>query len=337
MKMEKDATSIYQVAEFSGVSPGTVSRVINSDPRISKATVARVKEAIIALNYVPRAPSRRPGPRRNKVNSSRAIPIAVIATKAQAALNSPVYTSVFSGLEAGAAEANVKLVYRHLDSTNKKIPSETLGAIILGGYPRDKIPSDFRCVRIMAQRIPDLNHDWVSYDDTMVGRIAFNYLLSQNCKHMIMVSNQSSNSVFERVAVFKSACANKGITLTVLEKRLFVLHQNHQFVSTEEMQHLAPLLRQAPKSPIGLYLTHDAFAPLSYQIIRSCDMEPGREIKVVSVNNEKTFLETLDPKHASIDVHAYHIGKKAVEQLLWRIKNPNYPRVVIRFSPTLDA
>ena len=45
--------TIFDVAERAGVSIKTVSRVINNEPNVRKATEARVRDAIKALNFRP--------------------------------------------------------------------------------------------------------------------------------------------------------------------------------------------------------------------------------------------------------------------------------------------
>jgi LacI family transcriptional regulator len=46
-------TTIYDVADAAGVSPKTVSRVLNGEGPVNEKTRALVTEAIDRLNYVP--------------------------------------------------------------------------------------------------------------------------------------------------------------------------------------------------------------------------------------------------------------------------------------------
>ena len=51
-------------------------------------------------------------------------------------------------------------------------------------------------------------------------------------------------------------------------------------------------------------------------------MRAGRDVSVVSCNNEHSLLANLHPSLTTIDVHAEAIGRRAVDQLLWRIRHP---------------
>ncbi len=53
--MVKSAATIYDVARAAGVSPATVSRVLNEPSRVQSGTRKRVLEAIAALGFVPKA------------------------------------------------------------------------------------------------------------------------------------------------------------------------------------------------------------------------------------------------------------------------------------------
>ena len=50
--------TIYDVAAYAGVSPKTVSRVINGDAPVSDKTRAKVETAIAALGYIPSSAAR---------------------------------------------------------------------------------------------------------------------------------------------------------------------------------------------------------------------------------------------------------------------------------------
>ena len=50
--------TIYDVAAYAGVSPKTVSRVINSDAPVSEKTCSKVETAIAALGYIPSSAAR---------------------------------------------------------------------------------------------------------------------------------------------------------------------------------------------------------------------------------------------------------------------------------------
>ena len=53
------APTMTDVAKLAGVSPMTVSRVMNGDAKVSEKTRNRVADAVAALSYVPNQAARR--------------------------------------------------------------------------------------------------------------------------------------------------------------------------------------------------------------------------------------------------------------------------------------
>ena len=51
-------TTIYDVAKTAGVSPKTVSRVLNKDAPVSEKTIKAVRSAMAKLGYVPSSAAR---------------------------------------------------------------------------------------------------------------------------------------------------------------------------------------------------------------------------------------------------------------------------------------
>jgi DNA-binding LacI/PurR family transcriptional regulator len=47
------------------------------------------------------------------------------------------------------------------------------------------------------------------------------------------------------------------------------------------------------------------------------------------------FLDCLHPRPASVDIHAEAIGRRAVDQLYWRLDHPREPRQIVQLEPEL--
>ena len=50
--------TIYDIAKMAGVSPSTVSRIINNYPHVKKATRARVQKLLQEYHYIPNEAAR---------------------------------------------------------------------------------------------------------------------------------------------------------------------------------------------------------------------------------------------------------------------------------------
>jgi DNA-binding LacI/PurR family transcriptional regulator len=93
--------SIYEVAKLAGVSHTLVSRVINHKPGVSPKRVKQIEAAMKQLNYTPKPPSRRPGPKAQDSTATKAMldVYALIVPE----LKSGLYASLQSGFQQEAS------------------------------------------------------------------------------------------------------------------------------------------------------------------------------------------------------------------------------------------
>ena len=63
------------------------------------------------------------------------------------------------------------------------------------------------------------------------------------------------------------------------------------------------------------------------------ELGPGKT-EIISCNNERPYLVGLSPKPAVIDIRVESIGRRGVEQLLWRLQHLEVPeRVIATIEP----
>ena len=88
--------------------------------------------------------------------------------------------------------------------------------------------------------------------------------------------------------------------------------------------------------PTGMFVTCDALTAKIYPILRNMGIQIGRDLEIVSCNNETSLLAGLEPRPVSIDIQPEQIGRKAVEQLRWRLLHPDEEdQITIEVSPKL--
>ena len=74
-----------------------------------------------------------------------------------------------------------------------------------------------------------------------------------------------------------------------------------------------------------------------YPVLHKHDVELGRDMEVVSCNNEWPLLMGLFPRPTVVDIQGAKVGRRAVEQLFWRMAHRDDSRVVIQIAPLLNA
>jgi len=78
------------------------------------------------------------------------------------------------------------------------------------------------------------------------------------------------------------------------------------------------------ENPItGVFAAIDFQIPPLYQALDACGAEPGKGIDIIGCDNAPLFLDRLSPRPATLDINLEMVGYRGIEQLLWRMANPD--------------
>jgi DNA-binding LacI/PurR family transcriptional regulator len=105
--------------------------------------------------------------------------------------------------------------------------------------------------------------------------------------------------------------------------------------ATPDLPDLVRRLAKRRRGRLGLFVTRDEETVHVYPLLRQAGLEPGRDVVVVSCDNEAVRLSTLSPRPASIDLGSAEIARHAVRRLSTRMKLRNEPPVRILVNPHL--
>lgn len=131
--MAKRAITLKDIAQAAGVSPATVSRVLNFDPTLSVGDDTRklIIQTAEALNYAPPRQRRDQGELRNFVLSHHLSP--------SDELGDPYYIGVRLGIEQRAAARGLTIQRITDTGTAPKLIRESAGVIAVGYHSRAEI------------------------------------------------------------------------------------------------------------------------------------------------------------------------------------------------------
>jgi LacI family transcriptional regulator len=338
--------SIKDVAIKAGVSVATVSNVLNNKSNVSPATGLAVRDAIAKLGYSPRPPERRPGPRLGKRKAPTTYRIALLAVGMnRVLLNAPVYVALLHGVETALRTRGLTMVLYHapdLDSLPSEIRQKKLDGLVLflsnSGEQMDKagLLRSIPCVRVMGDTLAQPWHDQVTYRNDLIGVLAAQYLLARGHRHTAVLGHIESSLWQTRAQSFIDTLhAAGGTALSLEDNKLETVEKDTLLIDQQRLIALLDRLLASKPRPTGIFLLADIFVPPIYFQLLHRKIQPGKDIEVISCNNEQRLLNGLIPQPATIDIHAEEIGKKAVEHLLWRIEHPGTDLMTILLSPKI--
>lgn len=178
-KPRAGAVTIRDVARRAGVSPGTVSRVLNGSPLVSAPTAERVLDVVRELNYSPNLTAQR-------LSTGRMLTIAVIVPF----LTRPSVSERLNGAISALSRSQYDLLVHNVDSPERRVDcfSDVLrrrqadGVLIVSLTPTDReatllAGADVPVVLIDADHPALTMLSRVTVDDVAGGETATRHLL----------------------------------------------------------------------------------------------------------------------------------------------------------------
>src|SRR5246127_2344370 len=201
MKTVPRQTTIRDVARTAGVGVATISRVLNSSPLVSKATRARVLEAIRRLGFRPNAQARR-------ILKRRAEMVCFLLSNRD--FLHPFHARILQGVESYASRLKQHVLFAALHYSPRTPPDEIdlppvlqehglIDGVILAGtaYPNllrrmESIHMPFVALSNNVVGMDDEQRfDQVGFDDFNATLQATRYLIGQGHRHIVFAGDIS--------------------------------------------------------------------------------------------------------------------------------------------------
>ena len=338
--LDNKKATICMVAAAAGTSKSTVSRVVNNDCRVKPATVATVREVIERLDYQPKPVNNRPGPRLRRRKPIRHQQVALLFGGKPMLLHTPVYSRVTQGIEERLREDGWNLVVRTLPAERswEAMPHRIDGALLFGVNADDpRFMRELRsttAVRIMGGRPMEGDFfDHVTYDGGMIGQVAADYLTGRGHRRLACLAGVWGG----RLASFVRAARKTGAEVTEMTARANLVDESGkvQMPNREAMAEIASRLSRLNPRPTGIYVFADIMVAGLQPALIAAGLNPGTDIEIVGTNNDAALLDILHPRPASVDIHVEQVGRRAVEQLWWRLDHGREPRQVVQIEPEI--
>jgi len=315
----KKPPTIYEVAELSGVSISTISRVLNASEKVNPETRARVFRAIDQLGFVPKAEARA----RALQKSSR---IGVVTPF----FTAPSFVQRLRGVAGALSKVNYDLVIYTVDSADRlrgylaslPLTGNIDGLIIMSlpiGEPEAKRLLDHNLPTVLIEYPhPDLNS--VEIDDAEGGRLAAQYLLKQGHRRIAFLGDTdlpeyAIHPVSLRLMGFRQILAEAGIAIPEQMVRLAPYTQ-------EQTRQVASQLLSLPEPPTAIFAATDFQALGVLKAARQLQVRVPDDLAVIGFD-DLDLAEYADL--TTIRQHLDESGRLAVEILLSQIGDPSRP------------
>lgn len=342
------SVTMREIAAAAQVSVSTVSRVLNGNPAISERRSKVVLDAADRLNYRRKSPSSVCDPL--AILQERRVGIVSLGMSPRL-LALPTVARTINGAEEALSSAGARVTLRHMSHV-EDCTDNTLGdldaLVLIGalhGEVTDNIPQG-QLARInelpsvwMLGRPAGCTGDVVAPNAFETGSSAAEYLVERGHKNLAFLSPKPAHQQFmAREDGFVSRARRLGATVQIFSEDPpdgwpYPL-QPPTDVAT--VQKLVDAILQATPRPTAVFAAADSVAALTYRALAERSVVVGRDISVISANNDEAWIAALHPGLTTFDVHAEQLGRSAVRQLANRLCSRNSePTLDLTFSATL--
>jgi LacI family transcriptional regulator, sucrose operon repressor len=297
---------IEDVARLAGVSPTTVSRVLNNRGYISNVTREKVQKAMNELNYFPNDVARSLFNKRSNL-----IGLIVPTTK------NPFFGELTFHLENICASQGYKvLLCNSLNKIEKEekylemLLRNQVDGIIVGTHNRGILDYHKQNLAVVAiDRYLSETIPVVSSDNYEGGKIATDLLISKGCKCIILIDGVGE---LETPAMLR-----RKAFVDVMEKhdRVPIIYEVPEVFDQKSQQAVISKLFQECPEVDGVFATNDLFAASFINEAQKYGKKVPEQIKVVGYDGTET-VQTLLPGLTTVKQPIDEIAKTAIEILL---------------------
>lgn len=344
-------STITDVARAAGVATGTVSRVLNNHADVNEDIRDRVRKAAEELGYVRLRQRKRA--RSGTTTASGNIGLICFGME-NTLVQIPIVSHALQGIEIILSGSGRNLVFANIPNGDRVPPfisENRVEGLILKGPNRGLLPSTkesellrqvYRFPHIwLMGKLDNAIGDHCNFDTTKVAQLALDHFREKGHRRVAFMNPKPGQTQFEKVKrSFLSYAPNFDIEVTLLE-----LEQQDApqwplpaITQPENVDQLAEEWSKTPKTKraTAIFVPSDRTAVQLYSALERRNLRAGRDVSVISCNNEASLVTPLHPGLTSVDVHAEAVGRRAVDQLLWRIEHRNEPGdIQLLLEPTL--
>ena len=332
--------TIYDVAKASGVSPKTVSRVLNGDAPVGKETREKVEAAMARLGYVPSNAARM-----MRSNRSGLIGLITGAISQNPDPNEPhglpdLY--IVQGIQKTMADAGKTLMIADTGGDYARVPhlvrtfaQHRVEGLIYVADHHMEVEFDARlsnCPVILTNCFDRRGTPCVLPDDRACQRALVEKIVQSGHSRIgFLTLDTSIPATVERTKGYRDALRDAGLPFDPALVTMGYEEGNER--DSAFLSAAIDRLLQQPGPPTVICCGNDEMALRVYGLLRTKGIRVPEDISVAGFDNYRAIAETLFPPLTTVNLPYLAMGQTAADRLLTMISGES----PTEHSPTLVA
>lgn len=314
LKEKLRPVTIQDVAQLAGVSPATVSKVLNDAPHVSSSAKERVRDAAAKLNFRPNAIAR-------SLKAKRTATLGLMTDDLEGVFTMPM----MRGVEEAASQQgfSVFLCNSYGEAEREKAHLEVLldkqvdGIILLSGYKvRERgapaLPLGNLPLVYLYQYTRDVKVPCIIPDDWQGSQVGTEHLLQLGRKRIGFINGPAYyEATHRRLQGYQEALREAGIAFDPTLVKVGKWHEDSGYRFTKELMNSA-------QPPDAIFCSSDSLAVGSLDALHEMNLRVPEDVALMGFDN-RYFAAYQRPPLTTIALPLYEMGKLAGELLLQEI------------------
>ena len=299
--------TLKDVAQETGLTVSTVSRVLNNRGYISDEARKKVADAMKKLNYHPNEVAR-------SLSKKTTNTIGVIVPH----IRHPYFAELISNLENQAYKMNYKILLCNSQEKNEKekeylemcTSNRVEGIILCSGTVSVETFEEINVPLITIERYLENGTASVECDNIQGGRLAAQKLIDCGCRNLMQFSGVYENAMpaDDRTTGFREVCQEKQVHYQEVVTSAF------QYNNLEYHDFIEKSLKDYPDTD-GIFASSDLIAAQVLQVCGKMDIKVPEQIKVIGFD-DVNIASLTTPRITTIHQPIKEMAQLAVELLV---------------------
>ena len=318
---KKSSITIHDIARELEISASTVSRALNNNPRISKATRERIKAFALENGYLPNTIASN---LRNRKTNTIGIVVPLI--------NRHFFSSFISGVEEVAFSAGYNVIISQsndlLDKEQKIVHSlfaNRVDGLICSLSMQTNVFDHFRLFSarhiplvFFDRVVPNLKAHKIVVDDFEVGMKATRHLIEQGYQRIAHLAGPTVlNTYRARMQGYVAALRQAGLPV---EASLII----HNHLTRTDGRHAIQQLLALPLPPDAVFCGNDTSALSMIVYLKEQGIRIPQDFGIIGFSNEP-FSEVVTPSLSTLEQPSVAMGAKAAGLIIREIEGKEEP------------
>lgn len=309
---------MQEIADRLSISKNSVSQALSKKTGVSAETRKRIEETAVEMGY-------EYSHNKKKTQSTGQGNIALISSE-HAFHQKGFFGTLYSSIQREAAKHGLNLLIQSIDEhlrDNLILPSSLENNLIEGILILSHISTDY-INRVIDTGIPIVlidHHNPFNQADSVLQNNRFAAYVAVH--HLIELGHDKIGFIGQTGRSPSYQERFEGFNLALTDHNLF----NERFILPdvhEDENSVANALEQLPEQPTAWFCVNDGFGFFVLSQLQTMGYTIPDDMSICSFDNG-LLSQLSKPKTTTVNVDLDLYGKKAVEQLIWRMRNPSEP------------